>query len=308
MYGNYTNSGIVTLPSYEKALKWFNDTPPIRGKGRNAGVKPLGHRDRPHFQIHKREGEAIACRLYDTDVVTFYPDGRIIIKTLGYITQTTTNFIGDVLGIPAYVQDKSVQILVNGCPYRLKVQIVLRRNEEGRLQVEQAEQYYTYHVNRKAKKDALTKVAPFEAYIRQQMKVRDLGKFEGTEKEAMFEELGLDPNDNYVIWELDLRMWRENVDTAALRHKKLVELARSDDIGNWYLAIRWLAFSQARWTNTVHTAADHLIDALHVSVMAITPSIFSKIEVPKGMVKKNRYAMYAPFIEEAAKWDTSTPT
>lgn len=307
-YGNYRNSGISRIFDYAQAVKWFDDTPPIRGKGRNAGVKPLGHRNRVHFQIHKRDGDAIACRLYDTDVVTYYPNGDIVVKPLGYTTMTTANFISDVLGIHAYIHDKSLQIGVQGLPYRIKQQLTLRRNEQGSLTVVEAEKFHTLNINRKVKKEALASIAPFEAYVRQQMKIRDRGTFENTEKLAMLEELGLTFTGNDHHWEVDFHLWREDAATSVLRHKRLVDLARSDDIGNWYLAIRLLAFSQVRWMGELSTTTEHIINALHDSVMAVTPSVFDKVEVPLGMVKKNRYAKFVPFIEEAAKWNTSTPT
>jgi hypothetical protein len=221
---------------------------------------------------------------------------------------TTANFIDDVLGIRAYIHDKSLQIGIQGLLYRIKNQLTLRRNEEGYLRVSEAEKFHTLNINRKAKKEALASVAPFEAYVRQQMKIRDKGTFEKTEKLAMLEELGLTFTGNDHNWEVDFHLWREDAATSVLRHKRLVDLARSDDIGNWYLAIRLLAFSQVRWMGELSTTAEHIINALHNSVMAITPSIFDKVEVPLGMVKTNRYAKFVPFIEEAAKWNTNTPT
>jgi hypothetical protein len=41
--------------------------------------------------------EAVACRLYNTDVITFYAGGDIVINTGGYANQTTHNFINDIL-------------------------------------------------------------------------------------------------------------------------------------------------------------------------------------------------------------------
>lgn len=309
MYGySSRNSGICRIHDYAKALEWYNNTPPIRGKGVNAGLRPLGHRNRMHFQIHKADDESILCRLYDTDVVTFKPDGDIIIKPLGYVTMTTANFIGDVLGTYTFIHDRSLQIKLQQDRYRIRNQITIRRDEQGLLRAKEVEKFNVMHINRKAKKDALASVKGFEQYVRNQMKVRDNGKFEAEEKTAMLEELGISFTGNDHNWEIDFHLWREDVSTAALRHKKLVELARSDDIGNWYLAIRWLAFSSARWVSSIHADADTIIKSLHQSIMAVTPSVFVPTEVPAGEVRKNTYRKFEPFIEEARKWHTSTPT
>lgn len=305
-YNNGRNSGITRIYDYAQAVKWFNDTPPIRGKGRNAGIKPLGHRNRLHFQIHKADDDSILCRLYDTDVVVFKPNGDIVVNPLNYVTMTTANFIGDVLGIRAFIHDRSLQISIHADRYRINNSITLRRDEQGLLHVTEADKCYVLNINRKAKKDVLAKFKPFEEYVRTQMKIRDRGTFEVEEKLALFEDLNADANSS--AWSLDMRLWNREVSEAVLKHKKLVELASSDDIGNWYLAIRWLAFSQVAWSSTIHTSAESIIDALHTSVMAITPEVFKVIEVPAGMVKKNAYRKFEPFILEASKWQINTPT
>jgi hypothetical protein len=47
------------------------------------------------------------------------PDGEIHIKDYHYTTQTTANFIGDVLNIPARVFNNSLVVSLNGNEYRL---------------------------------------------------------------------------------------------------------------------------------------------------------------------------------------------
>ena len=307
-YNNGRNSGITRIYDYAQAVKWFNDTPPIRGKGRNAGIKPLGHRNRLHFQIHKADDDSILCRLYDTDVVVFKPNGDIVVNPLNYVTMTTANFIGDVLGIRAFIHDRSLQISVHGQQYRINKSITLRRNEQGLLHVTEADKCYVLNINRKAKKDALVKVRPFEEYVRTQMKIRERGSFEMEEKVAMLEELNFDSENGSSLWSLEMRLWNRDASEVAAKHKRVVELASSDDIGNWYLAIRWLAFSMHTWSSTINTSAEYLIESLHNSVMAITPEVFKVTEVPAGMVKKNAYRKFEPFILEASKWQINTPT
>ena len=114
MYGQYRNSGIVSLFSYEQAVKWYEATKPIRGSGRNAGLKPLGHRNRTHFQILMDSDKQVKCRLYDTDVVIFRPDGTVFVTPDRYETQTTANFITDVLNVYCGVRDHSVVLVASG--------------------------------------------------------------------------------------------------------------------------------------------------------------------------------------------------
>ena len=84
--------------NYEQASQRERSTTPIRGKT----LKPLGsNRRAQHMQILRlNEGtelEAIACRLYNTDCVTFFKDGRIRLHHGGYITQSTAKFIDRVV-------------------------------------------------------------------------------------------------------------------------------------------------------------------------------------------------------------------
>jgi hypothetical protein len=69
---------------------------PIRG--RKPEWRPIKNRRKTHESIHEvtHNGvKGIACRLYNTDVVTFLQDGKILINTGGWNTQTTQKFISD---------------------------------------------------------------------------------------------------------------------------------------------------------------------------------------------------------------------
>lgn len=67
---------------------------PIRG--RSPDIRPIKNRRKTHESIHEVvcDGvKGIACKLYNTDVITFLQDGKILINTGGYNTQTTQKFI-----------------------------------------------------------------------------------------------------------------------------------------------------------------------------------------------------------------------
>ena len=50
MYQNNYND-VPYLFCYEDAVNWEKQVRPIKGKGRNAGIKPIGNRSRTHFSI-----------------------------------------------------------------------------------------------------------------------------------------------------------------------------------------------------------------------------------------------------------------
>ena len=89
-----STADIPTLGNWAAAEHHERTVTPIRGKT----VKPLGKRSNHHtMKIERREDDAIACRLYNRDVVTFYKDGRVGLKHQGRNTQSTVKFATAVL-------------------------------------------------------------------------------------------------------------------------------------------------------------------------------------------------------------------
>ena len=73
-------------------------TKPIRGDGTNAGLIPLGKRNKTQEQLVRKvvdDQVVYACRLYDTDCIEYWPDGSVLIRDGGHNTVTTGKFIHD---------------------------------------------------------------------------------------------------------------------------------------------------------------------------------------------------------------------
>ena len=77
--------------NYESMKKHHDETKPIRG--RNTDVRPIGKRTKDSETIEMVD-DVVACKLYRTKVVKYYPDGRIGINIGGWRTKTTVEFIG----------------------------------------------------------------------------------------------------------------------------------------------------------------------------------------------------------------------
>ena len=113
MFGNITD--LPQLHTYRAALMHYNSITPIRGSD---NLRPLCNttngRRKKHMQILKvthpsKQGalDAVACRLYDTDVVTFLSNGETIINLGGWSTNTTHSFI-DGIFMPTHYYSKSL--------------------------------------------------------------------------------------------------------------------------------------------------------------------------------------------------------
>ena len=86
-----TNS-LRSVRSYEEAARYFASTKPIRGFDKDYNGVPLNtarKSSQPYWLV--RRGDAYAARLYNTDVVTFKPDGGIVLDST-YNSNTTRAF------------------------------------------------------------------------------------------------------------------------------------------------------------------------------------------------------------------------
>jgi hypothetical protein len=286
----YRNSGIQRLRDYKQAMEWYEATPPIKGTGRNGGLKPLGHRNRTHFQILKGTDNEIKCRLYDTDVVTFYPDDTIKIINDKYTTQTTANFIEDVLGIFSAVQDHDIVIGLHGKRYRLGNGVVMKRDEQGILRVLKVDKAYVHIINRKVMAKLRNNVKDFMQYLNGSIKVRDNGRFNEEEKEALLDHLGMD---DYGFGLAAIPTWRTETDELRKRLGMFFDMVKSGDMENWYRASCWLAFSQYTWVKAISLTPKQAKITMDNFILAVYPEALTKVEVPEGTVKRDRYRQVA---------------
>lgn len=93
------------LKDYDTAKKYHDRIVPIRGKGKNAGIRPIcdtaNGRKKVQYFIRERvttarAPRAIECVLYETPVVTFVEDGTIILDNT-HPSITTSAFMQELL-------------------------------------------------------------------------------------------------------------------------------------------------------------------------------------------------------------------
>ncbi len=90
MFGSYTD--IPALRTYARALEHHDLIKPIRGTNIRPIIVTTNGRRRKHLQILKQRDGSVACRLYDTNVLTYYPNGEIHFTNGGYATTSTHQF------------------------------------------------------------------------------------------------------------------------------------------------------------------------------------------------------------------------
>lgn len=77
---------------YEYFEGKYRNTKPIRG--RSADIRPIGMRRRDWERL-EMDGDVVACVLYHTQVVRYYPDGRVGIMCSNWHTPSTAQFISE---------------------------------------------------------------------------------------------------------------------------------------------------------------------------------------------------------------------
>lgn len=301
MFGNsMNNSGITQLTSYEQARKHYEAVVPIRGHGSNAGTKPLGMRNKPQFQIVMDTSDAVSCRLYKTDVVTFRPDGFIRFRIDRYTTSTTANFIAQVLGTPCSKFDNRLILSVDGGVYTVNEMLVLR-SEGGAYKVWRCEPDVVHTIDRKAMNAVRKEMGEFINYVSGVMKMQE-GKLSPDEYDEGLKPLAgaLETTPRTQVPRIAINSWvHSHTQTSALIDKFL-SLVRSGDAGNWYLSFLWLVHSSSHtWSSqVVRYVYNEVMDTLNDILIAANPHVLKAVKVDAGVVKVDRYKKFRPFKEE----------
>lgn len=202
-YGNYRNNGVRSIISYEEAVRKFENTEPIRKikDGRNGGRVPLGYRARAYeFNMTRdnkgRPNDTIWCNLWGEErVVGFCKDGTVTIRNPRYLTTSTANFLGDLIGrrggVQAYVFDFRLVVevkgvfgrLENGMAGRAVIRQALRTGESMKMRAVSAtdggsgweiinpKPMVTHVIDRKKFKEVRDKYSGLYEYIQQYMKL-----------------------------------------------------------------------------------------------------------------------------------------
>jgi len=295
MYGHNRNSGIRRIMRYEEALNRLTKTKPIAGNGRNAGIIPLGHRSKAHFQIRMRQDESVACRLYHTDVVVFDKDGTITIDPAGYSTISTAAFISEVLGVNATQYDNRLIVYVGNGRYQVD-KLKLRNKEVGnwaaQYEVLECKQDVVHSLDRKGMNALRRDTQDFRKFLSGLMKIKD---YTFTDEEL--NEVSIKDNGSLALDSL----WRHDVRVVTERHTKFNEMVKSGDAENWHSASMWLCAS-ARYSMWDKKFDPRRVMALLDDILiALNPTVLVAKTLDAGVIKRDAYARFKPFIREYLK-------
>ena len=268
---------------------------PIRGKGRNAGLKPIAKRNATHMTVRRERnqtsplgnvGLSIVFKLYNTDCVTYFEDGSKRISPNGHQEQSTIAFMTALVegfvrkadggfvyskywSAPTYYFEGALNFGADGVPLNPKTCVVHR-------------------VNRRAMKEVRKLYAPFMQYAKAMIKV------------AYPQDAEVSGADADIKFELAKRLDTQrgsfpNTDGS----DTLCDLMRGDNIEDWAdtlesvaamsMTYRWANWSGRQW---YYQPQQILQDLDEVLKYAHADAVFVEVELPIGEYKKDRNSKY----------------
>ncbi len=159
--------------SYVHYRNLYNNVKPIRG--RSPDVRPIGNRRRDHEQIVRNDlgnGEySYAAKLYNTQVVEYIPNGDVILRTDGWHTPSTAEFIHEHSPFSCWKQGKQLWVRMlggttNTTVYPIGKELRLRINADRRYEPVEPIVLKKKITDRVKAKEARTKVQPFLDWLR----------------------------------------------------------------------------------------------------------------------------------------------
>jgi len=177
------NWDIPRITTYANAVRHESLVKPIRGDAN--GTKPLGARNKKHYNIRK-EGNDIVVRMHNTDIVRYHPDDTLTINNGGWVSPSTHDMFNMLLGLQMRTQyyrawvncfnrsaiGMSAPQIVRGTwrlPNNVPVRVV---PHEGHWLLADAEENVTHAVNRKAANKVRKDYTKFRTYLSAMTKLR----------------------------------------------------------------------------------------------------------------------------------------
>ena len=95
MVWNFNDRDVPYIQNYTQALTCHANIQPWRGYEPNE--RPLAKRSQHHITIRKLHDGSVACKLYNTDVVTYHPDNTVTL--VPYASKTTDVMVSRLLNL-----------------------------------------------------------------------------------------------------------------------------------------------------------------------------------------------------------------
>jgi hypothetical protein len=162
--------------TYADAKYVHDKTTPIRG--RSPEVRPLGQRRDAGVYSVRMSGANVEFVLYKTPVITYLPNGDVVIKTDGWNSMSTHQFIEQVLGVKCYGARRNTVMEARSAEGDVHKYIIPKDkgitmiHAGGNWRITQFNTIYEYRLNRKAANAVRKQYGDFLRYVKGMVNLR----------------------------------------------------------------------------------------------------------------------------------------
>jgi hypothetical protein len=177
--GYQTVMNVPRVTTYSEAKNLYESIKPIRG--RSPEIRPLGNRRDADSYWVRMNGEDVEFVLYKSAVITYKPDGAVVLTPDTYSTVSTHQFFDRVLGVDARAS-RQVSVIgllnkkgevVNRYTVRGKDTLTLKLDALGNWScVEGAKTQYAWHLNRQKASEVRARYKEFITYFKGMVSLR----------------------------------------------------------------------------------------------------------------------------------------
>lgn len=159
------------LRNYNEALNHWQLIKPLRGRATDTRPLCLFARRKTNVLIERTtvdNVDAVACKLYNTNVLTFVADGRIVIDN-SYPSMSTNQFVSAILEGVAYMGTKANQTWLQtySGQWLVGTELILRRHPHNEtLSPVSPHPYYVHVLDRKKFNPVKAAYVPFIKHLR----------------------------------------------------------------------------------------------------------------------------------------------
>jgi len=324
--GYATVMNVPRVFSYAEAKKIHDSTTPIRG--RSPEIRPLGNRRDADSYWVRMNGEDVEFVLYKSAVITYKPDGGVVLTPDTYSTVSTHQFFARVLGVGANAVRQNTVITIGDKRYTVRGKDTLTlKLEGGNWQcVEGAKPQFAWHLDRREATNVRNRYKEFITYFKGMVSLRTeeiempyySNTYQGirvslTEIQQAFETELTEPDNILGTVQYIQDLPRRNYNYGTQREAEyrdgiawFIEAIKSDQPEdakhlNFYrgaFAVLLTAeriYQRGQEDNTYIAKAKNITKALDTTLLrAHAEQVLVRKELPIGSVSKGAYDMWLP--------------
>ena len=170
--GYQTVMNVPRVLSYELAKNLHDSIKPIRG--RSPEIRPLANRRDADTYWVKMDGDDVVFMLYKSPVITYKPDGGVVLTADQYSTVSTHQFFYRVLGIGAQASRNTSVITLGDKRYTMrgKDTLTLKMMDGNWCVVAGAKTQFAWHLNRQSANIVRARYKEFTTYFKGMVALR----------------------------------------------------------------------------------------------------------------------------------------